>query len=240
MRIVLQNITKDFSTGVKKKTSMLFLIKSFLSGWSFVKKWRALNNVSFFVEDKELVGVIGENGSGKSTLLRIIAGIYPCYEGSLTVRGKVISLIGLGMGLNMRLTVRDNVFILQSLFDISRNETKKRMKSILSFAELEDYIDEDLYKLSSGMIQRLFFSVAINSDPKILLLDEVFEVGDENFKKKSQAAIKEIIKNGGCAILVSHDLDLIEKNCNRVIWLRSGQLVKEGEPHKIIQEYKGL
>lgn len=237
MRIVLENICKDFKTGVKKRTNTLFVLSSFLKGRLFKKKWRALDNISLSVAKGELLGVIGENGSGKSTLLRVIAGIYPC-EGKLYTEGKIVSLIGLGVGLNTRLSVRDNIFLLHSFFDVSRKETKKRIKSMLSFAGLEGCEEEDLYKLSSGMLQRLFFSIAMSAGPDILLLDEVFEVGDEGFKKKSQQAIKKIIQKGGSAVLVSHDLDMIENNCDRVVWLSRGSIVMSGLPKEVIEKYR--
>ena len=183
------------------------------------------------------MGIIGKNGSGKSTLLRLIAGIYQPDSGNIKVDGKIISLINLSIGMQERLTILDNIYLCCSIFDISNRDIANKVSSILQFAELKDYANTQLYQLSLGMKHRLAFSIAINCNPEILLLDEVFEVGDEDFKKKSSEKIKEIVKKGGTVLLVSHELEMIKKYCNKVIWMEKGKILKSGNTLEIIKEY---
>ncbi|MEI6058991.1 MAG: ATP-binding cassette domain-containing protein, partial [archaeon] len=185
----------------------------------------------------EVLGIVGDNGSGKSTLLRIISGIYKNYSGKVILDGKVVSLINLNVGLKERLTLRQNVFLCCSLFGLSRNEIKKRLKPIVVFSELENYIDTKIYQLSEGMRQRLAFSIAIHCNPDILILDEVFEVGDEEFRAKSGEKIIEMVKNGCSVVLVSHDLEMVRKYCKRVIWIDKGRIVMDGESRKVVDAY---
>ena len=198
-----------------------------------------LNNLSIVICPGEIVGIIGENGSGKSTLLRIIAGIFKADRGSAEINGKIVSLINLGVGLKERLTMRDNIFLMGSLFGLSYGEIKSRFDSVVEFSELKEFIDTKIYQFSAGMIQRLIFSIAIYSSPDILLLDEVFEVGDESFRKKSAEKIKELVKNDKISVLlVSHDLEMVEKYCDKVLLLRKGQIIEEGNPRDVVNLYK--
>jgi len=237
-RIVLQNISKKFKIGFKKRQGILAKIISLLSGREPKKEIVCLDNLLLTVNSGEIIGLIGANGSGKSTLLRVIAGIYKHDAGRVLTRGKIISLINLNIGLQERLSMRDNIYLCCSLFGLGRDTIKRNMASIAEFAELDDYIDTKLYQFSSGMLQRLAFSIAMHCNPEILLLDEVFEVGDEDFRKKSAEKIKEIVKNGASVILVSHELDMIKKHCDKVIWLDNGSVKKEGPVKEILKEYK--
>ena len=184
-RIIVENVSKKFQIGFKKNQSALERVIDLFSGKEPKKTIQALKDVSFTAEKGEIVGIIGENGSGKSTLLRLIAGIYRQDEGSIIANGKIISVISLVIGLHPRLTLKDNIFLVGSFFGLSQKEIKEKFNSIIEFAELENFVNTKIYQFSEGMKARLAFSIAIHCTPDILLLDEVFEVGDENFRKKS-------------------------------------------------------
>jgi ABC-type polysaccharide/polyol phosphate transport system ATPase subunit len=235
-RIIVERAGKKFKIGFKKGQSALARAVSLFSGREARKIIWALKDVSFTVEDREIVGIIGKNGSGKSTLLRAIARIYDCDRGRIKTKGKIISLISLNIGMQPRLTMEDNIYLCCSLFGLSRKKTKQRFKTIVEFSELENFVNTKLYQFSEGMKQRLAFSIAIHCNPDILLLDEVFEVGDKEFKIKSAEKIKEIVKKGGAVLLVSHEMWMIEKYCKRVIWLDKGGLVKDGNK-KVLRNY---
>lgn len=224
-KIQLSNISKSFNIGIEKKLSALAAIIASLSSRESKKRFTALNKVSLEISSGEIVGITGNNGSGKSTLLRIIAGIYKPDSGTIYIDGKVISIINLGVGLIERLPMRDNIFIVGSLFGMSKKSIREKFDSIVEFSELQQFKGTKIYQFSAGMIQRLAFSIAIHADPDILLLDEVFEVGDESFRKKSSEKIKELARNGAAVILVSHDHELIERNCTSVIRLEHGRTV---------------
>ena len=213
-RIILKNVSKEFVIdSLMKKgflAKLLYLFKK-------KEKKNVLKNISLNVKEGEILGIIGKNGSGKSTLLRIIAGIYKADSGEVEVNGKIISLINLGAGLQERLSMRDNIYLVGSLCGLSYDEIRKSFNEIVNFSELNEFVNEKIYKFSNGMLQRLAFSIAIYCNPDILLLDEVFEVGDNEFKKKSSDWIKNFAKNKGSVILVSHDKGIVKKYCNRVL-----------------------
>lgn len=236
-RIIVENVSKKFQIGFKKHQSALARFVSLFSGKEPKKTLVALKEISFKVKEGEILGIIGKNGSGKSTLLRVIAGIYDA-EGKIITEGKIISLINLNIGMQSRLTMKDNIFLCCSLFGLSQKEIKQKFNSIVNFSELESFVDTKLYQFSNGMLERLAFAIAIHCNPNILLLDEVFEVGDENFKKKSANKIKELTKKEVTVMLVSHDLKMIEKYCERVIWLDKGKVKKEGKTKEVIEKYE--
>jgi len=235
--IIVENLYKEFRIGFKKKQSALARIFSLISGRIPTRKILAINNISFKAHAGEITGIIGKNGSGKSTLLRLISGIYKEDQGKITTNGKIISLINLIVGLKTSLTVKDNTYLIGSLFDLGKKDIEKKFNEITGFAELDQYANTKVSQLSIGMRQRMVFSIAVNANPKILLLDEVFEVGDESFKNKSAKKIKELVKNGVTIVLVSHDLRLIEKYCDRVIWMEKGKIVKQGHNKEVVKEY---
>jgi len=237
-RIIVENVSKKFKIGFKKRQNALESFVSFFSGKEPKKEMWALTNVSFKANSAEIIGIIGENGSGKSTLLRTIAGIYKQDNGKIKTNGKIISLINLNVGMQHRLTMKDNIYLCCTLFNLSKKEIKKKFNPIVKFSELEKFIDTKLYQFSNGMLQRLTFSIAIHSNPDILLLDEVFEIGDENFRKKSVEKIKDLVNNGVAVILVSHHLRMIERYCKRVIWLEQGKIKKEGKAREVVKEYQ--
>lgn len=234
-KIILENISKKFKIGFRKRQSTLYGLMSFVSGRESKKIIHALRDISFTVNSGEIVGIVGDNGSGKSTLLRVVAGIYKQDRGSLKIKGKIISLLNLVAGLKDKLTMRENIYLCSSLFGLSQKEIKKRFNYIVGFSELEIFTDTKIYQFSEGMKQRLSFSIAVYCDPDILLLDEVFEVGDKNFKEKSSSWIKNFAKNGGSVLLVSHDVSLIKEYCSRCIMMSNGKIIKMGSPAEVIK-----
>jgi ABC-2 type transport system ATP-binding protein len=235
--ITVKNVSKEFQIGFKKHQSALSRALSFLSGREPKKTLFVLNNISFKVNTGEIIGIIGKNGSGKSTLLRCISNIYR-YNGKIITNGKVIPIINLGVGFHYRLTMRENIFLCCSLFGLSRKQSKNVYSSIIEFSELQNFTETKLYQFSNGMKNRLAFSIAIHCNPDILLLDEVFEVGDEGFREKSAKKIHGLAKKGSCVILISHDLDMIEKHCDRALWIEEGSILKKGKTKEIVAEYK--
>lgn len=240
-RIILEDISKTFTLNYIKTESALFRIL-YMFNKDTKKEFNVLNSINLRVKEKEVLGVIGKNGSGKSTLLRVIAGIYQADSGTVETNGKVVYLSGLTNGLHEKLTMKENIYLMGSILGLSQEEINGKFKSIVDFSELKDFVDVKLTQFSSGMILRLAFSITIfcvaHSKPDILLLDEVFGAGgDEKFKQKSLAKMEELIKSGAAVVLVSHDLDIIKKYCDRVIWFDNGEIKKEGLPEKIISDY---
>jgi len=236
-RISLRGVSKRFRKGFVKKHSVLFKFLSLLSGTPPAKTITVLDGVSFDVRKGEKVGIIGENGSGKTTLLRIISGIYEKDEGTVETEGKIIPLINLRAAMIRRLTMKDNIYLLGSFLGLTTGKIRERFHSIAAFAEQEDYINTPLYQFSSGMRQRLAFSIAINCDPDILLLDEVFESGDEKFRNKSAEWIGRMVAAGGSVILVSHEMRTIEKYCDKVIWLKNGKIARFEDTKNVVNDY---
>lgn len=197
----------------------------------------ALKEVSFKVEKGTSFGVIGENGSGKSTLLKVISGIAKPTSGQVAVRGKVSALIELGTGFHPEISGRENVYINGIMLGLSKKEITKKFDEIVQFAELEEFIDAPVKTYSSGMYMRLGFSVAINVNPDILLIDEVLAVGDASFIPKCLDRIDDFRRRKKTILFVSHNLDTVEKICDRVAWLKEGRLQVLGEPKRAIDAY---
>jgi lipopolysaccharide transport system ATP-binding protein len=198
----------------------------------------ALRDVTLTVAKGESLGIIGPNGSGKSTLLRIMAGIFPPSSGRLSVHGRVAPMIELGVGFNVELTGRENIYLNASLFRLSRRETDAIYDRIVAFSELAQFIDTPVKNYSTGMYARLGFAVAVHLEPDILLIDEVLAVGDEHFRNKCMASMVELRRRGTTIVLVSHAMDLIKLMCDRAGFLLHGRLEAEGEPDKVIAEYR--
>lgn len=228
-RIIVSNISKKFKIGFRKNQGALFRLVALFFDREQKRVIEVLKGVSFEVSSGEMLGIVGKNGSGKSTLLRIIAGIYSCDSGRVITNGKIIPIINLNVGLKERLTMKNNIFLCCSLLGLGRKEIKIKFNSIVGFSELKNFIDTKIYQFSEGMKQRLSFSIAIHCNPDILLLDEILEVGDEKFKEKSGNKIIEMVKKGCSVILVSHDIDIIRRYCNRVIMIDNGRIFRKIE-----------
>jgi len=237
-RIIINNISKRFKIGFKKNQTGLARFVSLFSGREPKRTIWALKDISFKANEGEIIGIIGDNGSGKTTLLSIIAHIYKQDEGSIATNGKIVPLINLGAGMQWRLTAKENIYLCSSLLGLSQKEIEKRFDSIIEFAELEEFVNTKLHQFSMGMMQRLAFSIGIHCNPEILLLDEVFEVGDESFKKKSSEHIKKLANQGATILLVTHELDIIQKHCSGAILLDKGHLINQGSPSQIILQHQ--
>jgi len=197
-----------------------------------------LNGVDFSVGAGRTLAVIGQNGSGKSTLLKILAGIYKPDEGEVEVRGRVASLIELGAGFHPEFTGRENVFLNGAILGLSKKEIGQRLEHIIAFSGLGEYIDAPVRTYSSGMYVRLGFSVAVNVDPDVLLVDEVLAVGDEAFAHKCEDKINQFRASGKTICLVTHDMGAVEKYANEVVWLDGGQVAAAGEARQVIDAYR--
>jgi ABC-type polysaccharide/polyol phosphate transport system ATPase subunit len=198
---------------------------------------RALDDVSLAIEPGEFFAIIGANGSGKSTLLKMIAGIYVPDAGRVRVDGLLSPFIELGVGFNPELTARDNVHINGALLGLSRRQMNERFDGIFAFAELERFVDQRLKNFSSGMILRLAYSVAIQVDFDILLLDEVLSVGDQSFQEKCMATFERFRAEGKTIVFVSHDLRSIANYSDRVALVERGRLRQVGDPDEVIDLY---
>jgi len=198
----------------------------------------ALKDLTLQIHQGECVGIIGRNGAGKSTLLSIILGTILPSKGNIKVIGRVTPILELGAGFHPDLTGRENIILNGILLGLTKLEVLKEMSSIIDFSGIGEFIDIPVRTYSSGMYLRLAFSVAMHTDPKILIIDEVLSVGDEDFQKKSKEAIIKLIKGGITTVFVSHNLQDIEEICDRAIWLDHGKVLAEGEPRMVIDKYR--
>jgi len=202
--------------------------------------FQALKGVSFRIGAGESVGIIGRNGSGKSTLLKIIAGVYQPSSGKVTVRGKVAALIELAAGFHPELTGRENIVLNGLLLGLTRREIREKEDAILEFAGVGDFIDSPVKQYSSGMFMRLGFAVAVQVEPEILLMDEIFSVGDAAFQMKCLQRIDEFRDQGRTTVLVSHSMAAVRLHCRRVLLIDRGKLVADGTPDEVIPQYYQL
>jgi teichoic acid transport system ATP-binding protein len=198
----------------------------------------ALNHVSFSVNRGEAFGVIGRNGAGKSTLLRCVAGTLRPNGGKAVVHGKTSTLLQLGVGFIPELTGRRNIYLGGLAAGMRKKEIDERLEEIIEYAELEDAIDRPMKTYSSGMFSRLAFSVAMNLDPDVLLLDEILAVGDASFKGKSMEKMRELLDQAGTILFVSHSLNSVEDFCDRAIWLDKGKVAAQGEAGEVVEAYR--
>ena len=199
--------------------------------------FEALKGVSFDVPTGKTFGIVGRNGSGKSTMLKLIAGIGRPTTGAVNVHGRVSALIELGAGFHPEISGRDNVFINGMMLGLSKRDVADRFDEIVAFAELEDFIDEPVKTYSSGMYMRLGFSVAINVDPDVLLVDEVLAVGDEAFTHKCLDKFSDFRRRGRTVLLVTHSLDMVTRFCDEALWLDHGLVRAQGDPRRVIDAY---
>lgn len=212
--------------------------RSLASGLKPEESIAALEQVDFAVHRGEAFGVIGGNGSGKSTLLKLVAGMLKPTTGRITVAGRVAALIELGAGFHPEISGRENVFINGAVLGLTRKQIERRYADIVEFSGLGDFMEEPVKNYSSGMYVRLGFAVAVNTDPDVLLVDEVLAVGDEAFAHRCLRRIEEFLAAGKTLLLVSHSLDLVEGVCDRVLWLDNGRQRLVGEPRRVIDAYR--
>lgn len=241
--IQIRDLTKSFkkagasSTYSTLKSKFLFKEKSKEPSPKSKKIQTVLDNISLNLKPGSSTALIGRNGSGKSTLLKLIAGIYIPDKGSVKVKGSLSALIELGAGFHPDFTGRENVFLGGVMFGLSKKQISERFDEIVSYAELWDVIDEPVRTYSSGMYMRLGFSLAIHTDPDILLVDEVLAVGDAHFISRCHDSISEFKRRGKTLIFVTHDLSSVSRWCEHAIWLDKGKIRQEGKPKDIADSY---
>ena len=231
-----RHVTMEFLRGNRTPGSLKELL---VRGRGKVSRFRALDDVSFTVEQGEVMGVVGINGSGKSTLLKIIAGALNPTEGYMDVRREQVQLLTLGTGFDPELTGRENVFLNGALIGRSKRFLQEHYDSIVEFAELSDFMDQPVKNYSSGMVSRLGFAIAAAGEAsEILILDEVLSVGDMFFRKKSEARVRELIHGGSTVLIVSHSPGVIRENCSKAMWLDHGKLRAMGDPKEVCTLYE--
>lgn len=233
--IEVKNISKSFKVSYDRgktiKDKLLF------GRNSRSEELQVLKDVSFTVKKGEAVGLIGHNGCGKSTTLKLLTRIIYPDAGSIEIDGRVSSLLELGAGFHPDMSGRENIYTNASIFGLTKKEIDKRIDDIIAFSELEDFIDNPVRTYSSGMYMRLAFSVAINVNADILLIDEILAVGDSNFQYKCGQKMQEIKKQGTTIIIVSHSMGQIEELCDRTIWLNEGKIVEDDAPYFVHKDY---
>jgi len=239
--IEVEDVWKKFKIPHERKNTVLDTIASTLSLFggrrsTFEEFW-ALKNVTFNVAKGGSIGIIGENGSGKTTLLRMIARVMKPDQGRISVNGRIAPMLELGLGFHPELTVKENTVVFGTIMGLKRDKLKRRIESIVEFAELKRFEDAPLKTLSSGMQMRLAFSVAVETDADIILVDEALAVGDIEFRRKCLSRFKEFKKEGRTIVLVSHDMNLVTEFCENALFLSKGEIVASGNTKDVVKEY---
>ena len=234
----LENVSIRYMTGDFKDIGLKEYVVRRLKRNYHVSEFWADRNISFSLEQGDMLGIIGTNGAGKSTLLKAISGIMEPTEGTVERQGSIAALLELASGFDGDLTVRENTYLRGAMLGYTRKFMDKMYDQIIEFSGLEEFQDRQFKHLSSGMKSRLAFSIASLVDPDILILDEVLSVGDGAFKKKSEAKMREIIAGGATTILVSHSLAQVREMCNKVLWLDKGRQIAFGETKEICDRYQ--
>ena len=233
--IVVKDVYKKFKLVYDKP----FTLKERLVFWNKTRVGyhEVLKDINLKIGKGESVALIGVNGSGKSTLLKLMTKIYYPNSGSIEVNGKLTSLLELGAGFHQDFTGRENIYFNASIFGLTAAEIDKRVQDIIDFSELGEFIEAPVRTYSSGMYMRLAFSVAINVDAEILLIDEILAVGDQHFQDKCYAKLQELKKSGKTIVIVSHSTKAVERLCDRAVWLYEGKVRKDGKTKEVLDEY---
>lgn len=233
--IEVRNMSKRFKVDYDKAHTL----KDKLLFWrtSHVEVHEVLKNINMDIKKGETVALIGTNGSGKSTLLKLMTKIIFPNEGTIETNGKLTSLLELGAGFHQDFTGRENIYFNASIFGLTRKEIDARIQDIIDFSELGEFIDHPVRTYSSGMYMRLAFSVAINVDAEILLIDEILAVGDQHFQDKCYRKLKELKDSDKTIVIVTHSLDVVKDLCDRAVWIYKGELKLDGDPIYVIDEY---
>lgn len=199
----------------------------------------ALTDVSFDVENGDVIGIIGHNGAGKSTLLKVISGIMKPTKGTIEAHGNIVPMLELGSGFDMELSGRENIYLNGAILGYSEEFLNEKYDEIVAFSELGNFIEAPLRTYSSGMLARLAFSVACIVEPEILIVDEILSVGDADFQEKSRARMMQLMTGGTTVFFVSHSLKQIREMCNKVVWLEHGKIQAVGKTEEICNMYEG-
>ncbi len=237
--IRLENVTVAYRVPQERIDTFKEYMIRWMQGKIKHRKFLALQNVSLSVRRGEVLGLIGPNGAGKSTLLKLVARVLRPSSGRVVVQGRVAPLLEIGAGFHPELTGRENIFLNGAMLGFSRKEMEEKFQRIVDFAELGDFIDAPLRTYSSGMWARLGFAVATDSQPEVLIVDEILSVGDEAFQRKSLERIQSFQAQGATILLVSHTMETIEKMCQQVAWLDHGQVIAYGSAGSVVDSYLG-
>lgn len=234
-RIIVEHVYKTFNVYLDKANS----VKEKLLFWkrNNKEKREVLKDINLTIKNGEAVALVGVNGSGKSTLLKLLTQIIYPNKGKIQTNGKLTSLLELGAGFHPDFSGRENIYFNASIFGLTRKQIDARLEQIIEFSELGTYIDNPVRTYSSGMYMRLAFSVAINVDADILLVDEILSVGDQHFQEKCLNKMKELKEEGKTMVFVTHSLSSARELCDRAIWLYNGEIRLDGETNKVIDEY---
>ena len=235
--VKIDHVSKFFRLPTEATQSLRTSLGNCFKGIKGYKEQHVLKDISFEVEKGDFFGIVGRNGSGKSTLLKIISEIYVPEKGTVTIDGKLVSFIELGVGFNPELTGRENVYMNGAMLGFSTEEIDTMYDDIVEFAELEEFMNQKLKNYSSGMQVRLAFSVAIKAQGDILILDEVLAVGDEAFQRKCNDYFMERKKSGKTTILVTHDMNAVKKYCNKAVLIEDGLIKVVGAPDDVANQY---
>lgn len=233
----IDHVTQQFSLR-HEKTLRGLLVTKVLRRHATKETFLALDDVNLTIESGSTIGLIGHNGSGKSTLLKIIGGVLTPTKGEVRRRGTLAALLELGAGFHHDLTGRENVFLNADVLGIPRDVAKQRFDEIVDFSGVEQFIDTPMKFYSSGMLVRLGFAVAIFAEPDIMLVDEVLAVGDEGFQRKCLDVVRRFQEEGRTIVLVTHDMRQVEEFCNRAVLLDHGQVVADGDVHRVVGEFR--
>ena len=233
--IKVENLTKEFKLFYDKPKTL----KERLVFWNKKKEdsRKVLNNINLNIKKGETVALIGTNGSGKSTLLKLMTKIIYPSKGKLITNGKLTSLLELGAGFHPDFTGRENIYFNASIFGLTKSQIDEKIDEIIEFSELGDFIDNPVRTYSSGMYMRLAFSVAINVQAEILLIDEILAVGDQHFQDKCFNKLIELKNAGKTIVIVTHSMDQVRRFCNRAVWLYKGEIRKDGPVEEVLSEY---
>lgn len=233
--IRIRNLYKEFKINSDKARTLKE--KILFSKRNKVDRITILKDINLDIKRGETVALIGTNGSGKSTLLKIMTKIIYPTKGTVKTYGKLTSLLELGAGFHPDFTGRENIYFNAAIFGLTKSEIEKRLNQIIEFAELGDFIDNPVRTYSSGMYMRLAFSIAINVDAEILLIDEILAVGDQHFQDKCFAKLHELKESDKTIVIVTHSLEQVKKLCNRAIWIKDGCVEMDDKPDEVIKKY---
>jgi ABC-type polysaccharide/polyol phosphate transport system ATPase subunit len=235
--ISVEDLSVTYRTSLERKPTLRSTLLRLGRRERVIREIEAVKNVSFEVRHGTVLGVVGANGAGKSTLLRTIAGILPPTRGRVTVHGQVSTLLALGVGFNADLSGAENVLLGGLAAGLRREQLQAKYDEIVAFAELEDFMDMPMRTYSSGMYGRLAFSVAVNMEPDILLIDEALSVGDAHFRRKSFDKMRELCEQARTIVLVSHSMGSIQELCDETVWMDHGVLRRWGETDEVVDAY---
>lgn len=236
LSINVSNVSKNFKLYYDKASTLKERLL-FFSKRKKAENIEVLKNINLKIYEGESVALIGTNGSGKSTLLKLMTKIIYPNKGKITINGKLTSLLELGAGFHMDFSGRENIYFNASIFGLTKKQIDERLEKIIEFSELGEFIDNPVRTYSSGMYMRLAFSIAINVDADILLIDEILSVGDQHFQDKCFDRLMELKKAGKTIVIVSHSLESVRQFCDRCVWIYNGEVRMDGKTNEVLDEY---